>query len=769
MIKFSRRSSAALVILIAAAVLCFMSISAEAQRSSGRGRSSSRPAARGAVVGGAVGGAGARARNRGPAAAPSSSGTVRVPGHCFGGVVQLVGAFVVSLLLSLVPCSSSNFCDCCGFSVRPDLGVMADEQIEFEDEEYGGAQKLQYQGSGTIPALADEEMGEDDEYDDLYNDVNVGENFLQMHRSDPPAQPANPSNGTFQTQNAPESRGESATGVGAGSQGVHIPQVAAAQFQEKKEVPGIVEGLEKGPVGYPDGSASQKGKVMDMTHDTQVGNMGFRGAASISSNIAVNPPEMPRKVPIELSSMPSTVTGVPQMPVNQMNINIDANVMNENQIRPPIIENGPTMLFVGELHWWTTDAEIEGVCSQYGRVKEIKFFDERASGKSKGYCQVEFYDANSAASCKEGMNGFMFNGRACVVAFASPQTIKQMAASYTNKNQNQPQLQTQGRRPMNDGAGRGGAVNYPAGDGGRNFGRGGGWGRGAPGVLNKGPGVGGPIRGRGGMGAKNMMGGAVGVGGGMNGGGYGQGFGGPAFGGPAAGMMPPHAMMGAQFDAAYMGRGAGYGGFGGGPGFPGMLPSFPSVNTMGLAGVSPHVNPAFFSRGMAPNAMGMMGASGMEGPGMGMWSETSMGGWGEEHGRKTRESSYGAEDGASDYGYGEASQEKGGRSSAAPREKERSSGRELSGTSDRRHRDEREREPDYDRSERDHREPRYREEKDSYRDHRKKERDSGYEDDWDRGQSSSRQQSRSRAVPEEAHRSRSRDVDYGKRRRLPSE
>ncbi|CAN0870825.1 Leucine-rich repeat extensin-like protein 7 [Linum grandiflorum] len=57
--------------------------------------------------------------------------------------------------------------------------------------------KLQYQGSGTIPALADEEMGEDDEYDDLYNNVNVGENFLQMHRSEPPIQPANPSNGTF--------------------------------------------------------------------------------------------------------------------------------------------------------------------------------------------------------------------------------------------------------------------------------------------------------------------------------------------------------------------------------------------------------------------------------------------------------------------------------------------------------------------------------------------------------------------------------------------
>ncbi|CAI0552717.1 unnamed protein product [Linum tenue] len=655
---------------------------------------------------------------------------------------------------------------------------MADDQIDFEDEEYGGAQKLHFQGNGAIPALAEEEMGDDDEYDDLYNDVNVGENFQQMHRSEPPAPPANTNNGAFQTSNAPESRVQAPAG-GVGVQGVNIPGVVAegkysnppAQFQEKKEVPDIIKGPENGSAGYPDSSASNKGKVLEMAHDTQVRSMGFQGAASISSNMGVNPSDTARKVPIEPQHLPSTGTGsltnVPQIPANPMNMNMDTNIISGNQIRPPV-DNGATMLFVGELHWWTTDAELESVCSQYGRVKEIKFYDERASGKSKGYCQVEFYEAVSAAACKEGMNGFMFNGRACVVAFASPQTMKQMAASYMNKNDNQPQAQTQARRPMNDGAGRGGAMNnYPVGDGGRNFGRGG-WGRGAPGVLNKAPGVGGPIRGRGGMGAKSMMGGGAGVGGGMNGGGYGPGLGGPAFGGPGAGMMPPQAMMGAGFDPTYMGRGAGYGGFGGGPGFPGMLPQFPSVNTMGLAGVAPHVNPAFFGRGMAPNAMGMMGGtSGMEGPGMGMWSETGMGGWGEEHGRKTRESSYGAEDGASDYGYGEASHEKNGRSSAASREKERPSGRDWSGTSDRGHREEREQ--DWDRSERDHREPRHKEEKDGYRDHRKRERDSGYDDDWDRNKASSRHQSRSRAVPEEDHRSRSRDTDYGKRRRQPSE
>ncbi|PON42322.1 Splicing factor-like protein [Parasponia andersonii] len=659
---------------------------------------------------------------------------------------------------------------------------MAEEQIDFEDEEYGGAQKLQYQGSGgAISALADEEpMGEDDEYDDLYNDVNIGEGFLQLHQSEAPLPPGGVSNGGLQAQknNFPEPRGET-----GGFDEENIPGVSAegkysnagSQFPVQKEGLAVDNKSEVGSMGYPNGAASvsQKGRIMDVTHDTQGRHMGFQGSTSMPHAPGVDSSDIPVKVANEnvpsLNSGGTAPRGVPQTLGNQTNANVSVNrpMVNENQIRPPT-ENGSTMLFVGELHWWTTDAELESVLSQYGRVKEIKFFDERASGKSKGYCQIEFYDAAAAAACKEGMHGYVFNGRACVVTFASSQTLKQMGAAYMNKNQPQNQSQPQGRRPVNDGAGRGGNPNYQSGDAGRNFGRGG-WGRGGQGILNRGPGGGGPMRGRGGpMGAKNMVGGNVGVVGSVSGGGgYGQGLAGPAFGGPAGGMMNPQGMMGSGFDPSYMGRGGGYGGFPG-PAFPGMLPSFPGVNAMGLAAVAPHVNPAFFGRGMTNNGMGMMGSSLMDGHHAGMWNDTSMGGWGgEEQGRRTRESSYGGDDGASEYGYGEANHEKGVRSSAASRERERGSDRDRSGNSERRHHEERDQ--DWDRSDKEQREHRYREEKDGYREHRQRERDVDYDDDWDRGQSSSRPRSRSRVMPEDHHRSRSRDVDYGKRRRLPSE
>ncbi|XP_043703767.1 cleavage and polyadenylation specificity factor subunit 6-like [Telopea speciosissima] len=649
------------------------------------------------------------------------------------------------------------------------MDPMAEEQLDYGDEEYGG-QKMQYQGSGAISALAEEEMmGEDDEYDDLYNDVNVGDGLLQLHCTEIPVLGGAGSGPQAQKPDVSGSR----IAEQGGSEDVTIPRVGlegkdsnmgANLVEQKKGAFVSGKGLEGAAGDYPD-RLSQKERVMDMGSDVQIGRSGFGESAAMPTKVGVDPSRVPGKFSGGSLSLPDSGIGAPQMPANRIGMNISMNrpMMNENPSRQPV-ENGSTMLFVSELHWWTTDAELESMLSQFGRVKEIKFFDERASGKSKGYCQVEFFDPAAAAACKEEMNGHVFNGRACVVNVATSQTLKQIGAAYMNKTQVQAQSPSQGRRPINDGVGRGGGMNFPAGEAGRNYGKVG-WGRGGQGVLNRGPGGGGPMRGRGAVGAKNMVGGTGGVASGASSGPYGQGLAGPVLGGPAGGMMHPQSMMGTGFDPMYMGRGGAYGGFSG-PAFPGMIPSFPAVNTMALPGVAPHVNPAFFGRGMVANGMGMMGTSGMDVHHAGMWTDTNMGGWGgDDNGRRTRESSYGGDDGASNYGYGEASHERGGgRPNATSREKDRGSERDWSGSSDRRHHDERDQ--DWDRSDKDHR---YKEEKDGYRDHRQRERDYYNEDNWDRGQNSSRYRSKSRMMQEEDNRSQTRDVDYGKRRRLPSE
>ncbi|KAF8410866.1 hypothetical protein HHK36_003403 [Tetracentron sinense] len=94
---------------------------------------------------------------------------------------------------------------------------------------------------------------------------------------------------------------------------------------------------------------------------------------------------------------------------------------------------GGTILFVGNLHWWTRGPELEAELCKYGNVKEVKFFVEMENRRSKGYCQVEFHDPSAAMACQEGMNGHIFNGRPCVVAHATPSSVREMGAAQVMK------------------------------------------------------------------------------------------------------------------------------------------------------------------------------------------------------------------------------------------------------------------------------------------------------------------------------------------------
>lgn len=313
-----------------------------------------------------------------------------------------------------------------------------------------------------------------------------------------------------------------------------------------------------------------------------------------------------------------------------------------------------TKLFVGELHWWTTDADLESALSEYGKVKDIKFSEEKASGKSKGYCQVEFYDHTAAYNCKAGMHGRLFNGRPCVIAFSSPVTLGQFSSAQVNKThtRHQQPSETQTQQPsrrMNDGGGG----FYQSGEGRRNYGNmGSGRSRYAQDMVGRGRGCQG--RGRN-MNRKNMgRGGGIASGGGP----YGQGLQGLT-GGTPIGTMAPHGMMVQGFNPLFgphMARGGGiYGGYSHGNPYPGMITAFPAVGA-GLPGVVPHVNPVFLCQGPTTNGMGMLPTGVMEGNHSAMRIDGSVGRWvGEDQNRQMTDYE---EDAKLDYGYGDVKHER---------------------------------------------------------------------------------------------------------------
>ncbi|KAK9091855.1 hypothetical protein Syun_026766 [Stephania yunnanensis] len=84
-----------------------------------------------------------------------------------------------------------------------------------------------------------------------------------------------------------------------------------------------------------------------------------------------------------------------------------------------------TVLFVGELEYSTTDAQIEEQVQNYGATDyEVRFFTDVLNGKSIGHCKVRFRDADHAKACMEGMNGHVFNGKPCTVSFEQPESLR---------------------------------------------------------------------------------------------------------------------------------------------------------------------------------------------------------------------------------------------------------------------------------------------------------------------------------------------------------
>ncbi|KAK6149407.1 hypothetical protein DH2020_016932 [Rehmannia glutinosa] len=572
---------------------------------------------------------------------------------------------------------------------------------------YGGDPSEQFHRNEAISAVADEGFlgEEDDDYEDLYNDVNVGENFLQsLRRNEDNLGHRNEELQDNKAKLTPIPPPPSSQQPLVESGGAALPDEGASS-----RVPGRVEGYQN--MGFRGNSNANDIGVGRGAGAPVGGGSGFRVELGQSSNKVADLGE--RTVSNMVPNNQQMVHQQQPHAANIGNLETVRNVGNMNGTGGHVYGGdgvgggtggggdgavvggsgsggggGGTILFVGDLHWWTTDAELELQLCKYGPVKEVKFFDERASGKSKGYCQVEFYDPAAATACKEGMNGHVFNGRPCVVAYASPYTVKRMGEAQVNRNQPQMGLAAvnQPRRGPGDlpnkpgGVGNnmatGGSHQGGGDNNGRGFGRGN-WGRGnnQGGMGNRGP-IG-PMRNRaGGMGVRGLTG---------NGFGYGI--------GAAPPLLHPQAMMGQGFDPTFggpMGRMGGYGGFPGGPAAPfsGILSSFGPVGNVGLPGVAPHVNPAFFGRGMPMNGMGMMPNPGVEGPNMGMWSDPNMSGWGgDEHGGRAGESSYG-EEAASDHQYGEGSQERGPWPNAI-KEKDRGSERDWSGSSERRYKDDR--------------------------------------------------------------------------------
>ena len=77
-------------------------------------------------------------------------------------------------------------------------------------------------------------------------------------------------------------------------------------------------------------------------------------------------------------------------------------------------------IFVGNLSFRATNADLEALFAQYGTVDSAAIINDRDTGRSRGFGFVEMPDAAEANKSIEELNGFEHEGRALTVNEARP-------------------------------------------------------------------------------------------------------------------------------------------------------------------------------------------------------------------------------------------------------------------------------------------------------------------------------------------------------------
>lgn len=78
-----------------------------------------------------------------------------------------------------------------------------------------------------------------------------------------------------------------------------------------------------------------------------------------------------------------------------------------------------TNIYVGNLSWTTTDADLQSLFSQYGQVTSAHVIEDRETGRSRGFGFVEM-DSEGARKSIQALNGTDCQGRALKVNEAQP-------------------------------------------------------------------------------------------------------------------------------------------------------------------------------------------------------------------------------------------------------------------------------------------------------------------------------------------------------------
>ena len=109
-----------------------------------------------------------------------------------------------------------------------------------------------------------------------------------------------------------------------------------------------------------------------------------------------------------------------------------------------------TNIFVGNLSYQATQADLQAAFEAYGNVERVNLVTDRDTGQPRGFAFVEMTDAEAAQAAISHLNGAELYGRAMNVNEARPKPTGGGGGSYAGKRSS-----SGGRGGSGGGRGRG--------------------------------------------------------------------------------------------------------------------------------------------------------------------------------------------------------------------------------------------------------------------------------------------------------------------------
>ncbi|MEG1610467.1 MAG: RNA-binding protein [Bilophila sp.] len=86
-------------------------------------------------------------------------------------------------------------------------------------------------------------------------------------------------------------------------------------------------------------------------------------------------------------------------------------------------------LYVGNLPWSVTEAEVRNLFSEHGEVISVKLVSDRETGRARGFGFVEM-ESGAAQNAVQALDNFSFNGRNLKVNEARPKEERPSFSRY---------------------------------------------------------------------------------------------------------------------------------------------------------------------------------------------------------------------------------------------------------------------------------------------------------------------------------------------------